>query len=455
MKGVVDKSRFGWIVSLALSCTLAGTSASAVVVELKDVAPDRIERQQKEAVGQLPLPGTPNLAQFPERLKEKGLTLGSDVFIRVFKAESELEVWMRRGETFVLFATYPICHWSGTIGPKISEGDKQTPEGIYTVTQKQLHMIGRHPRSLNLGFPNAYDKQYQRTGSYILIHGGCSTVGCIAMTNPVIEEIFSLAQSALKNGQDAVQVHVFPFRMTEERLKAYALNDWYDFWRNLKDAYDSFERRRLPPKVSVCDGRYLIEDSASVEEVASHGPLAFCGARPVGVALPTGRRADAATMPSQIPQWKPVAVRHPSRQPSSTSARTWVLPRSTPAQSQEGSLASDQRMALASSGAESGLSRLSLPSQQSQPTGIVTGARPASGSGRKTVLQAGLRQASLPTTDGTTRRDRISCNPSLSSCRKFIALQQAAAARRLQEARAAAVQQRREARSPRSGGRGS
>jgi len=453
LKGVVDKSLFGWIVSLALSSTLVGTSASAVVVELKDVAPDRIERQQKEAVGQLPLPGTPNLAQFPERLKEKGLTLGSDVFIRVFKAESELEVWMRRGETFVLFATYPICHWSGTIGPKISEGDKQTPEGIYTVTQKQLHMIGRHPRSLNLGFPNAFDRQYQRTGSYILIHGGCSTVGCIAMTNPVIEEIFSLAQSALKNGQDAVQVHVFPFRMTEERLNAYALNDWYDFWRNLKDAYDSFERRRLPPKVSVCDGRYWIEDSASVEEVASHGPLAFCGAHPAGVALRAGRRADAVTTSLQVPPWKPVAVLHPSRQPSSTSARTWVMPRSTPAPSQAGSPASGQTMALANSGAESGQS--SRPGRLLQPLGSVTGAKPANPSVRKAARPAEFRQASLLTTDGTTSRDRISCNPSLSSCRKFIALRQAAAVRRMQEARAVASQQRREARTPRGGARGS
>ena len=202
---------------LRLTSLLAGAAllalpvqpATAFRIELKDVAPDRIERQRAEAVGMLPLPGTPNVAQLAERLAEKGLTAGSALFIRVFKIESELEVWMQKGERFELLATYPICHWSGTLGPKVSEGDKQSPEGVYTVTGKQLHMIGRHPRSLNLGFPNALDRQYQRTGSYILIHGGCGSVGCFAMTNPVIEEIFSLSQAALKGGQEEIgRAHV-------------------------------------------------------------------------------------------------------------------------------------------------------------------------------------------------------------------------------------------------------
>ncbi len=158
-----------WLASVA--CAL---SAGAVTIELKDVASDRVERQRAFAVGALPLAGTPDLASFEQRLAAKNVKAGDQIFIRIFKAESELEVWMRSGNRFVLFATYPVCHWSGTIGPKIHEGDKQTPEGFYQVTRQQLHLIGRHPRSLNLGFPNAFDKSNQRTGSYILVHGGCS-----------------------------------------------------------------------------------------------------------------------------------------------------------------------------------------------------------------------------------------------------------------------------------------
>ena len=253
--------------------------AGAVSIELKDVAEDRIERQRAASDGSLTLPGTPDTKQLDRRLAEKGLALGRDVFVRVFKAESELEVWMRSGDRFELFATYPICYWSGTIGPKVREGDKQNPEGFYTVARRQLHRSGRWPQSLNLGFPNALDKAYDRTGSYILIHGGCSSVGCFAMTDPVVAEIFKLAEAALKGGQDRIDVHVFPFRMTEANLALHHNGDWADFWRNIKGGYDSFERTRLPPKVSVCERRYLVRD-ARAAEVVDNGPLAPCGGSP-------------------------------------------------------------------------------------------------------------------------------------------------------------------------------
>jgi murein L,D-transpeptidase YafK len=272
----------------ALMAVSAAAPAAAFRIELKDVAPDRIERQRAEAIGLLPLPGTPNVAQLEQRLKDKGLAAGSAIYIRVFKAESELEIWMQKGDRYELFATYPICHWSGTLGPKVAEGDKQTPEGIYTVTSRQVHASGRHPKALNLGFPNALDRQFQRTGSYILIHGGCGSVGCFAMTNPVIDEVFTLSQAALKNGQDVLHVHAFPFRLTEDRLRAYAMNEWYDFWRNLKDVYDAFERTKRPPRVSVCEGRYWIDtlpETDGSREVASQGPLAVCGAPQVVASL--------------------------------------------------------------------------------------------------------------------------------------------------------------------------
>jgi murein L,D-transpeptidase YafK len=153
---------------------------------------------------------------------------------------------MRKDDAFVLFSTYPICRWSGTLGPKLREGDRQTPEGFYTITSRQLHLAGRWPRSLNLGFPNVLDRVQARHGSYILVHGGCSSTGCFAMTNPVSHEIYRLTEAALRAGQAHVPVHVFPFRMTEENLAAHQESDWQPFWRNLKEGYDSFETSRRP-----------------------------------------------------------------------------------------------------------------------------------------------------------------------------------------------------------------
>ena len=266
---------------------------SALKIELKDVAGDRIERQRAEAAGRLPLPGTPDVKDRAARLSARGLKAGAPVLIRVFKAESELELWMLRGERFELFSVYPICNWSGTLGPKLSEGDKQSPEGVYTVGQRQLHMVGRHPRSLNLGFPNPLDRRHGRTGSYILIHGGCGTVGCFAMTTPVMEEIFELVRAALWSGQRAAHVHVFPFRMSEERLAAYAMHEWQPFWRDLKAVHDSFERVRLPPHVNVCDGRYKVEDATPPGEGADASPLVACGSK---VAEPSWNRKQSIAL---------------------------------------------------------------------------------------------------------------------------------------------------------------
>jgi murein L,D-transpeptidase YafK len=273
--------------------------AAALTIEIKDVAPDRVERQRRAAEGRLPLPGTPNLATFEERLANKGLKAGDPVFIRIFKAESELELWMEKDGRFVLLDTYPICHWSGTIGPKLREGDKQNPEGFYTVEMRQLRHRGRWPRSLNLGFPNAYDKVLARTGSYILVHGGCSSTGCFAMTNAVMDEIYDLTEKALKGSQSIVHVHTFPFRMTEENLARHAGSDWADFWRNLKSGYDAFEATKIPPRISVCDNRYVVE-TAALEEEGDAGPLAVCGGHPSADGRSKGL-SPIADLPSSPP----------------------------------------------------------------------------------------------------------------------------------------------------------
>jgi murein L,D-transpeptidase YafK len=183
--------------------------------------------------------------------------------IRVFKQESELELWMLKGDRFELFATYPICFWSGKLGPKLREGDRQAPEGFYSVSARQLHRKGRRPRSFDIGFPNALDRSFGRTGSYILVHGGCTSIGCFAMTDPAMAEIYALTERALQEGQQRIEVHAFPFRMTETSMAAHAESHWHDFWLSLKEGYDLFERTRLPPAVSVCAGKYVFASGES------------------------------------------------------------------------------------------------------------------------------------------------------------------------------------------------
>jgi len=259
------------IAAAVVMATLASaTPAAALKIELKDVAPDRIERQIAAVVGALPLPDTPDTANFDKRLADKGLEVGMPVFIRAFKAESELEIWLKKEDRFVLFSTYPICQWSGSLGPKLLSGDKQTPEGFYTVTRRQLHRSARHPRALNLGFPNTYDKVLDRTGNYILVHGGCSSVGCYAMTDAVVDEIFKLTRAAIRKGQRHVPVHSFPFRMTDANLAKHREHAWHAFWQNLKQGYDAFEATGLPPRVSICDGAYAFQsaDPAQVHKAS-------------------------------------------------------------------------------------------------------------------------------------------------------------------------------------------
>ena len=259
-----------------LRLSSAGLVGLLVALAAATAAPDLKEGGLEPPAGEAPslspqLPAASfSAAERARRLSEKGMSAGSAAMIRIFKAESELELWLQKDGRFELFAAYPVCFWSGVLGPKLREGDRQAPEGLYSVGIEQLHHKGRHPRSLDLGFPNPLDRTLARTGSYILVHGGCRSIGCFAMTNPVMEEIYALRERALREGQERIQVHVFPFRMTEANMAAQAESAWHEFWLNLKDAYDVFERTRVPPTVRVCRGRYVVgEGVASGEEGAA------------------------------------------------------------------------------------------------------------------------------------------------------------------------------------------
>jgi murein L,D-transpeptidase YafK len=210
-------------------------------------------------------------------LAEKGMSEQSPVLIRVFKAESELEVWKAKDDgRYYHFKTYPICSYSGGLGPKIEQGDRQAPEGFYLVSLDQMNPRSKYHLSFDVGFPNSYDRAYGRTGKNIMVHGDCTSAGCYAMTDAVVEEIFTLAREALQGGQPSFQIQAFPFRMTAANMAAHKDDKWYDFWRNLKEGYDYFEISRLPPKIAVCEKRYLI--NASFAGDARPNPSGACPA---------------------------------------------------------------------------------------------------------------------------------------------------------------------------------
>lgn len=195
-------------------------------------------------------------------LDKVGLRFGARVFMRIFKREKALELWME-GDAgrYQLFRSYPICTWSGALGPKQREGDRQAPEGFYRVGAGQLNAQSRFHLSFNLGYPNAYDRAHSRTGSFLMVHGACVSIGCYAMGDDGIEEIFTLAAAALRNGQLQFDVHAFPFRLDQASLDAESASPWHGFWSELKPAYDKFERTRLPPRIEVRDRHYLVTEA--------------------------------------------------------------------------------------------------------------------------------------------------------------------------------------------------
>jgi murein L,D-transpeptidase YafK len=194
-------------------------------------------------------------------LTAKGLHFGDPVFLRAFKEEKLLELWVQHRDTgkFVLFRSYPVAASSGKLGPKLAEGDLQVPEGFYFVPRDGMKPDSTFHLAFNIGYPNTYDRHHGRSGSFIMIHGNRVSIGCLAMTDTKIEEIYTLCDAALTNGQKFFRVHLFPFRMSDERLALTKESEWHDFWLNLKEGYDFVEQKQIPPEVTLKDGRYAFQ----------------------------------------------------------------------------------------------------------------------------------------------------------------------------------------------------
>ena len=196
-------------------------------------------------------------------MKAKDMAVDAPILLRVFKEESELEVWKKTDKgRYALLETYDICKWSGALGPKTKEGDRQAPEGFYTVNRGLLNPNSSYYLSFNLGYPNRFDRSFGRTGSHLMVHGACSSAGCYAMEDAPMGEIYALARDALKGGQQSFQVQALPFRMTAKNMARHHESEHFAFWQNLKVGYDHFELTRTPPKVDVCERSYQFNREA-------------------------------------------------------------------------------------------------------------------------------------------------------------------------------------------------
>jgi len=192
------------------------------------------------------------------QLRELGADWGSSLYLRIFKASDELEIWVDTGSRHHLLRTWPICTWSGALGPKLRQGDGQAPEGFYAVGPQQLNPASSYHLSFNLGYPNAFDRAHGRSGDYLMVHGSCVSIGCYAMGDAAIEEIYTLVAAALAHGQDRVPVHIFPFRMDAGWEDEHAGSEWLPFWEQLAPAYAAFAESGQPPQVSVKNRHYVL-----------------------------------------------------------------------------------------------------------------------------------------------------------------------------------------------------
>ncbi len=193
-------------------------------------------------------------------MAEKDMDLQSPILVRLFKQEAEFEVWKEdRSGRFALLKTYPICRWSGDLGPKVREGDRQAPEGFYAISPAQMNPQSAYYLSFNTGYPNAYDKALGHSGSQLMVHGDCSSRGCYAMTDEQIAEIYSLGRESFFGGQKSFQLQAYPFRMTPINMAKHRNNPNMPFWKMIKEGYDHFEVTRQEPKVDFCEKKYVFD----------------------------------------------------------------------------------------------------------------------------------------------------------------------------------------------------
>lgn len=264
--GVLSARAFGRAAVMAAALVLAGCQAD----EVATVSP------YKTVYGGPQKSRAPVSPILVARMQTLDMDKNSPIMVRLFKKESKLEVWKQtRNGRYALLETFDICKWSGNLGPKVKEGDRQAPEGFYMITQGLMNPNSSYYLAFNTGFPNAYDRSLGRYGTNLMVHGACSSRGCYAMTDPQIEQIYALARDAFAGGQKAFQFQAYPFKMTPENIAEHYDDPNMPFWKMLKEGYDHFEVTRQVPKVDVC-GRKYVFDSTPVKSGAALVPTRDC-----------------------------------------------------------------------------------------------------------------------------------------------------------------------------------
>jgi len=244
----------------------------------------------------------------------KDMDLNSPILVRLFKQEAELEIWKQdRTGRFALLKTYPICRWSGDLGPKVKEGDRQAPEGFYSISPAQMNPQSAYYLSFNTGYPNAFDKALGRTGSQLMVHGDCSSRGCYAMTDEQIAEIYSLGRESFFGGQKSFQLQAYPFKMTPVNMAKHRNNQHMPFWKMIKEGYDHFEVTKHEPKVDFCEKKYVFDATRAPN--ATRDPVFDASAKCPAYAIPDDiadavrdkQQAETAETAKLISKGTPVA----------------------------------------------------------------------------------------------------------------------------------------------------
>ncbi|MBN9218505.1 MAG: murein L,D-transpeptidase [Mesorhizobium sp.] len=217
----------------------------------------------------------PIAASLISDMSKRKMMPADPILIRIFKDESELEIWKRdRTGRYALLKTFPMCRWSGKLGPKTRNGDRQAPEGFYNVSAGMLNPNSQYYLSFNLGYPNKLESALGYSGEALMVHGACSSSGCFALTDAGVAEIYAVAREAIRGGQSSFQVQAFPFRMTPENMARNRNDPNFDFWTNLKQGYDILEVTGRQPRVTYCGRRYVFD--ATFEGGDPRDPLASC-----------------------------------------------------------------------------------------------------------------------------------------------------------------------------------
>ena len=221
---------------------------------------ETVERDVSHVKNKVDYPLAPTILA---EMDKKNMDRNAPIMIRILKEEGKLEVWKaRRDNRFEVIASYDICAWSGKLGPKVKEGDRQAPEGFYNLSPGHMNPYSNYYLSINTGFPNRYDQANGRNGTNLMIHGACSSSGCYSMTDAQMLEIYAFARDAFKGGQKTIQLQALPFRMTAENMARHHKSENYEFWKMLKVGYDHFEVTKRPPEVNVCEKKYVFNQQA-------------------------------------------------------------------------------------------------------------------------------------------------------------------------------------------------